>query len=154
MRAFGFRSAAEHDVVGRVMVRLPRSVFGGLKRNPSLVSSSERSTRSVAASRSTSDNLSACSSPAGYSLTGSVSEHALFFIYGDGGNGKGVFLNALTRIFDDYVTISTMETFASSKLDRHTTDVAMLARRASRHGAGDGRGARLERGPHQGADGR
>src|SRR5262249_39692966 len=30
---------------------------------------------------------------AGYCLTGDVSEQALFFIYGAGGNGKGVFIN-------------------------------------------------------------
>jgi hypothetical protein len=30
---------------------------------------------------------------AGYCLTGSIDEHALFFLYGTGGNGKGVFLN-------------------------------------------------------------
>src|ERR1700693_264892 len=29
---------------------------------------------------------------AGYALTGSIREHALFFFYGTGGNGKGVFL--------------------------------------------------------------
>jgi putative DNA primase/helicase len=63
---------------------------------------------------------------AGYSLTGEVSEHALFFIYGAGGNGKGVFINTLTGIFGDYVTVSSMETFAASKSDRHPTDLAML----------------------------
>jgi putative DNA primase/helicase len=63
---------------------------------------------------------------AGYCLTGDVSEHALFFIYGAGGNGKGVFLNTLTGVFGDYVTVSSMETFAASKSDRHPTDLAML----------------------------
>lgn len=32
---------------------------------------------------------------AGYSLTGSIREHALFFLYGTGANGKGTFLNTL-----------------------------------------------------------
>jgi putative DNA primase/helicase len=63
---------------------------------------------------------------AGYCLTGDVSEHALFFIYGAGGNGKGVFINTLTKIFADYVTVSSMETFAASKSDHHPTDLAML----------------------------
>jgi putative DNA primase/helicase len=63
---------------------------------------------------------------AGYCLTGDVSEHALFFIYGAGGNGKGVFINTLTGIFGEYVTVSSMETFAASKSDRHPTDLAML----------------------------
>ncbi len=30
---------------------------------------------------------------AGYALTGDIREHALFFVYGPGGNGKSVFLN-------------------------------------------------------------
>ena len=30
---------------------------------------------------------------AGYALTGDIKDHALLFVYGDGGNGKGVFLN-------------------------------------------------------------
>ena len=32
----------------------------------------------------------------GYCLTGSTREHALFFAYGTGANGKGTFLNTLT----------------------------------------------------------
>jgi hypothetical protein len=35
---------------------------------------------------------------AGYCLTGEVSEHALFFFYGTGANGKGVFLGTLRGI--------------------------------------------------------
>jgi putative DNA primase/helicase len=34
---------------------------------------------------------------AGYSLTGSTQEHALFFLYGTGANGKSTFLNANNR---------------------------------------------------------
>ena len=34
---------------------------------------------------------------AGYALTGSTVEHALFFLYGTGANGKGVLLNTLDR---------------------------------------------------------
>lgn len=63
---------------------------------------------------------------AGYNLTGSIREHALFFYYGTGGNGKGVFLNTLTGIMGDYATVASMETFTSSGTDRHPTDLAML----------------------------
>jgi putative DNA primase/helicase len=63
---------------------------------------------------------------AGYCLTGSTREHALFFGYGTGGNGKGVFLNTLTGLMADYATISGMETFTASATDRHPTDLAML----------------------------
>jgi putative DNA primase/helicase len=63
---------------------------------------------------------------AGYCLTGDVSEQALFFIYGAGGNGKGVFINTLTGVFGDYVTVSSMDTFTASRSNRHETDLAML----------------------------
>jgi putative DNA primase/helicase len=63
---------------------------------------------------------------AGYSLTGITREHALVFVYGPGGNGKGVFINVLAGIIDDYAMTSAMETFAASKNERHPTDLAML----------------------------
>ena len=63
---------------------------------------------------------------AGYALTGSTVEHALFFLYGTGANGKGVLLNTLTGIFGDYATIAAMETFTASNSERHPTDLAML----------------------------
>ena len=40
----------------------------------------------------------------GYSLTGCVEQHAWFFVYGTGGNGKSVFLNTLTAILHTYAT--------------------------------------------------
>jgi P4 family phage/plasmid primase-like protien len=63
---------------------------------------------------------------AGYGLTGDVREHALFFVWGGGGNGKSVFLNTVTNILDDYATTAAMETFTASRSDRHPTDMAML----------------------------
>jgi putative DNA primase/helicase len=63
---------------------------------------------------------------AGYSLTGITREHALFFGYGTGANGKGTFLNALTGILDGYAAIAPMETFTASQTDRHPADLAML----------------------------
>jgi putative DNA primase/helicase len=62
----------------------------------------------------------------GYMLTGSVREHALFFVYGTGGNGKGTFLNTVTSILADYQVVSSAETFTESKSDRHETEVARL----------------------------
>ena len=53
-------------------------------------------------------------------------EHALFFGYGTGGNGKGVFLNTLTGIMGGYAAVAPMETFTASPTDRHPTDLAML----------------------------
>jgi len=62
----------------------------------------------------------------GYSLTGETREHALFFFYGTGGNGKGVFLNTVVGVLGDYETVAPMETFTASNADRHPTDLAML----------------------------
>jgi len=63
---------------------------------------------------------------AGYCLTGLTNEHALFFIYGPGGNGKSVFLNMLSHILGDYAMSAPMDTFASSKFSAHPTELAML----------------------------
>lgn len=62
----------------------------------------------------------------GYVLTGITREHALFFPYGTGGNGKGTVVNTVTGIMGDYATVAPMETFTESKSDRHPTDLAML----------------------------
>jgi putative DNA primase/helicase len=63
---------------------------------------------------------------AGYGLTGSTREHALFFFYGTGANGKGTFLNTLTAILGDYAKVAGMDTFTESHTDRHPTELAML----------------------------
>jgi putative DNA primase/helicase len=63
---------------------------------------------------------------AGYALTGLVQEHALFFCYGTGGNGKGVLLGTLHRLLGDYAVVAPMSTFTESKQAQHPTDVAML----------------------------
>jgi putative DNA primase/helicase len=63
---------------------------------------------------------------AGYSLTGSTQEHALFFCYGVGANGKSTFLNAITAAAGDYHRTAPIETFISSNHDRHPTELAGL----------------------------
>ena len=62
----------------------------------------------------------------GYDLTGSIREHALFFFYGTGANGKGVFLNTIRGILGEYAAVAPMDTFTASGTDRHPTDLAML----------------------------
>ncbi len=62
----------------------------------------------------------------GYCLTGDTREHALLFAHGDGGNGKGVFLNVLAWTMGDYARNAAMDTFTASQSDRHPTDLAML----------------------------
>ena len=62
----------------------------------------------------------------GYCLTGSTQEHALFFLYGTGANGKSVFVNTLFTILGDYAANAPMDTFMESRGDRHPTDLAGL----------------------------
>lgn len=62
----------------------------------------------------------------GYSLTGDIREHALFFIYGPGGNGKSVFLSVLTEIIAMYAKTAAMETFERSDKSQIPADLAML----------------------------
>lgn len=63
---------------------------------------------------------------AGYSLTGDTREHALFFFYGTGGNGKGTLINAMTGCMGDYARTAPIETFIETKGERHPTELAML----------------------------
>ena len=63
---------------------------------------------------------------AGYSLTGITTEHALFFLYGKGANGKSVFVNTIAGILADYHKTAPIETFTAAHGDRHPTDLAML----------------------------
>lgn len=62
----------------------------------------------------------------GYALTGSVAEHALFFVYGAGGNGKSVFLNIFAHLAGSYAATAAMDTCTASAHDRHPTDLAAL----------------------------
>lgn len=63
---------------------------------------------------------------AGYGLTGCTSEQKLAFIWGDGGNGKGVFINSLAGIMGDLATKAAMDTFIASHHSRHPTELAYL----------------------------
>jgi putative DNA primase/helicase len=62
----------------------------------------------------------------GYCLTGDISEHALWFGFGEGGNGKGVLINTITGIMKDYAVTAAMDTFVAARGDRHSTEIAML----------------------------
>jgi P4 family phage/plasmid primase-like protien len=63
---------------------------------------------------------------AGYCLTGSIRDHALFFVHGPGGNGKGTFLNTLTWILGDYAGVAAMDTFTEQHQPQHKTELASL----------------------------
>ncbi len=63
---------------------------------------------------------------AGYCLTGATIEHALFFLYGLGANGKSVFVNALLAILGEYARTAPMEAFMTTHHPQHATSIAAL----------------------------
>lgn len=63
---------------------------------------------------------------AGYCLTGSIAEQKFFFIYGGGGNGKGVFLNTLMWILDTYGRQANMDTFTEQRFTKHASEIAFF----------------------------
>ena len=62
----------------------------------------------------------------GYGLVGVTWEHALFFLYGLGANGKTTFLNAIIGMLGDYHRTAPIETFTVSRGERHPTELAGL----------------------------
>jgi putative DNA primase/helicase len=62
----------------------------------------------------------------GYALTGLTRDHALFFLYGLGANGKTVFLSTVTGILADYHRVAPIEMLLASKQERHPTELAGL----------------------------
>src|SRR5262249_11639365 len=55
-----------------------------------------------------------------------TTEHALFFLYGTGANGKSVFIGTISRILGEYQKTAPIETFIASHSDRHPTELAGL----------------------------
>lgn len=51
----------------------------------------------------------------GYTLTGEVTEQKLFFLYGDGANGKTTFLELLRKLMGDYTAHVPFEAFLASR---------------------------------------
>lgn len=62
----------------------------------------------------------------GYMLTGTTYEHAMFFLYGLGANGKSTFVDAISGVLGSYHTTAAIETFTASINDRHPTELANL----------------------------
>jgi putative DNA primase/helicase len=63
---------------------------------------------------------------AGYCLTGDTSEQELFFFYGSGNNGKGVWVQTISGLLSDYHEPTSIETFTVARTERHPTDLAAL----------------------------
>src|SRR5207248_9997911 len=62
----------------------------------------------------------------GYALTGVTVEHALFFEYGTGKNGKTVFNSTISGIAGEYAKVAPIQMFTASQTDQHPTDCAGL----------------------------
>src|SRR5262245_27759743 len=62
----------------------------------------------------------------GYCLTGITREQQLYFMYGSGQNGKGVFVQTISGIMGDYHRATSIETFTVSQSERHPTELAAL----------------------------
>ena len=62
----------------------------------------------------------------GYSLTGSIKEQKLFFLHGNGANGKSVFLDVLRAIGGKYSYNLPSEALMTSKHESHPTMLASL----------------------------
>lgn len=62
----------------------------------------------------------------GCALTGVTRDHALFFAWGSGANGKSVFTSTLSGVMGDYARTAPIETFMASGTEHHPTDVAGL----------------------------
>jgi putative DNA primase/helicase len=63
---------------------------------------------------------------AGYSLTGLTTEHELYFLFGDGRNGKGVLMGTIAGILYEYHCNAPIETFTATTNEQHPTELARL----------------------------
>ena len=63
----------------------------------------------------------------GYALTGNVNEKAIFFLYGDGDNGKTTFLETIKTILGDYAgQLPVSSLMAKRQSDGSSNDIAQL----------------------------
>jgi P4 family phage/plasmid primase-like protien len=62
----------------------------------------------------------------GYALTGETREQVFFFLYGPGGNGKSVIMNAVAAVLGDYAGTAPVSAFIEARVDRSTNDLAGL----------------------------
>lgn len=62
----------------------------------------------------------------GYTLTGDVREHCLFFCHGRGRNGKSTFLETIRELMSDYSVQADFATFQSTRNDGPRHDLARM----------------------------
>lgn len=62
----------------------------------------------------------------GYSLTGDIREHCLFFLYGQGSNGKSTFIEVLRALWGDYGQQSDFTSFLTRRGEGPRNDIARM----------------------------
>lgn len=62
----------------------------------------------------------------GYSLTGNVDEHVLFFLWGNGQNGKTTLIKTLESLFGDYLYDAPSTLLVEHRSEQHPADKAGL----------------------------
>lgn len=62
----------------------------------------------------------------GYSITGVIREHVFFFLYGNGRNGKGTFLNTIFHVLGDYANQIDSDLLIAQNLKQHPTGLTEL----------------------------
>jgi putative DNA primase/helicase len=62
----------------------------------------------------------------GYSLTGNIGEQCLFLLYGNGSNGKSVFLDSILKILGDYGMKAQSHLLTSEGRSKHATSITDL----------------------------
>jgi putative DNA primase/helicase len=62
----------------------------------------------------------------GYSMTGDVREHSLFFCYGQGRNGKSTFFEVIRELMADYAVQSDFSSFQSTRNEGPRHDLARM----------------------------
>ena len=62
----------------------------------------------------------------GYSMTASIKEHCLFILYGEGRNGKSIFINTIAKLMGDYWINCPSTTFVKKSNSSIPNDVAAL----------------------------
>jgi putative DNA primase/helicase len=62
----------------------------------------------------------------GYAMTGLIREHALFFFYGEGNNGKSTFLTTIHNMFGEYGGRASRGLLFRARNDKHPTSMATL----------------------------
>ncbi len=62
----------------------------------------------------------------GYAITGDPCEQVLFFLYGNGANGKSTFLGVLQKILGDYAASAAPNLLVAKNNESHPTEIADL----------------------------